>query len=637
VLVFGALATFAAVPSSAVSSRPTCGLASGEFVQWQTLSLDFLGPKKNETATRSGSNPFLDFRLEVEFFSPVDRKRYKVPGFFAGDGEDSGRGRVWRVYFTPDVPGMWRYKASFERGTMIAVDAGAGGTSKLQCDGAGAKFTVEAAQDEAPGFARAGLGRMEYVGEHYLAFRAPEQAESGGEPSRTYWLKGGTNSPEDFLAYDGFDDTNGGKQFVDHEDDWDEGDPDWDNGAGKGIIGAINYLSRMGVNSIYFLPMNIGGDGQNVWPFVAADVVHPEGCLPEDTNCTPNQTLNYDIKKLAQWEIVFRHAQNKGIALHVVLNEAEAPNKRELDDGTLGPERKLFYRELVARFAHHNALIWNISEEYNHQYDLTPEGVIEFADYLARLDVYDHPMTVHYAGKRGWDDFLEKGRETRFGIVSLQTRDIDDIEHYRKATARLGRPLPVSLDETFPNAGVPTGFSGAPGNPDLLANPANGDLIRRAYVWPAYMSGGQFELILYPFIKTNSFAPYRRYWKQLRYARVFTEALPFWEMEPDDDRVAGADESRGPAQVFISQDLGADRVSIAVYLPAASGAAMLDLAGTTRTFGVQWYDPRTGTWFDTDAAVEGGGIVALGTPPAEVGQDWAVRLVDRSTRSGGRK
>jgi hypothetical protein len=48
-----------------------------------------------------------------------------------------------------------------------------------------------------------------------------------------------------------------------------------------------------------------------------------------------------------------------------VLNEAEAQNKRELDHGELGVERKLYYRELIARFGHHPALEWNLCEEYN--------------------------------------------------------------------------------------------------------------------------------------------------------------------------------------------------------------------------------------------------------------------------------
>ena len=33
------------------------------------------------------------------------------------------------------------------------------------------------------------------------------------------------------------------------------------------------------------------------------------------------------------------------------------------DNGDLGPQRKLYYRELIARFGHHLALNWNLGEE----------------------------------------------------------------------------------------------------------------------------------------------------------------------------------------------------------------------------------------------------------------------------------
>jgi len=55
-------------------------------------------------------------------------------------------------------------------------------------------------------------------------------------------------------------------------------------------------------------------------------------------------------------------------------SEAEEPNKRELDDGELGTERMLYYRELIARFGHHLALQWNLCEEYNLGLDLDPSG-----------------------------------------------------------------------------------------------------------------------------------------------------------------------------------------------------------------------------------------------------------------------
>ena len=81
---------------------------------------------------------------------------------------------------------------------------------------------------------------MQYVGEHHLKFAGT------GE----YFLKGGADSPENFLAYAEFDDSydadagSGSYEKVGtfihtyrpHVKDWRDGDPSWKDGKGKGII-----------------------------------------------------------------------------------------------------------------------------------------------------------------------------------------------------------------------------------------------------------------------------------------------------------------------------------------------------------------------------------------------------------------
>ncbi len=153
---------------------------------------------------------------------------------------------------------------------------------------------------------------------------------------------GGTDSPENFLAYACFDNTPTSHAYTAHIEDWRPGDPDRGEKKGRGIIGALKYLASKHVNSIYFLTMNVGGDGRDVWPWI--EVADPRGS-------PKNDNVHYDVHKLMQWETVFSHAQRNGIFLHFVFNEAESPNKRELDDGELGVERKLYYREIIARFS----------------------------------------------------------------------------------------------------------------------------------------------------------------------------------------------------------------------------------------------------------------------------------------------
>ncbi|MHC4120395.1 MAG: DUF5060 domain-containing protein [Planctomycetota bacterium] len=294
---------------------------TGELKKWHTVTIDFEGPDSSEMST--DPNPFLDYRLQVLFTSPAGKK-HNVPGYYAGDGNGGGSGNIWRAHFSPDEAGKWSFGASFRKGREVAVSLKPSEGEPAAFDGSsGTLVVVVGPRDEdAPGFLKA--GRLEYVGGYYLKFR-----------DGAYWLKGGADSPEDFLSYAGFDNTRSGSQFrvktyADHVQHWQPGDPDWGDGKGEGIIGALNYLARENVNLIYFLPMNIGGDGRNVWPF--AGEIDPKGH-------PSNDNLHYDVSKLDQWEIVFGHAQRKGIVLHFVFNEAERNNKTELGT-TLTAERK---------------------------------------------------------------------------------------------------------------------------------------------------------------------------------------------------------------------------------------------------------------------------------------------------------
>ena len=61
------------------------------------------------------------------------------------------------------------------------------------------------------------------------------------------------------------------KDWKPHIKDWNPGDPTWQGDKGKGIIGAVNYLASKSLNAVSFLTMNIRGDDQNVFPYVAYD------------------------------------------------------------------------------------------------------------------------------------------------------------------------------------------------------------------------------------------------------------------------------------------------------------------------------------------------------------------------------
>ena len=308
---------------------------SGDYKKWHTLTFAFDGPSAKEED--SSPNPFLDFRLVVEITAPSGKK-WTVPGFFAGDGKGAGTGNQWQARFTPDEEGDYSYSVSFRAGANVSLSTAPGDGTAQAPDATSGAFSIVATDKTAPDFR--GVGRLEYVGKHYL------RTQNGD-----VWIKGGADSPENFLGYAGFDNTvdqsggvstaglnNGLHEYKPHEKDWQSGDPDWGGGKGKGIIGALNYLSSESVNSIYFLPCNLGGDGRETYPYLA-----------------PGDLTHMDISKLEQWETVFAHAEAKGIALHFVLNETESGNENLHDGGNLGNQRKLYYRELAARFGHHLA------------------------------------------------------------------------------------------------------------------------------------------------------------------------------------------------------------------------------------------------------------------------------------------
>ena len=194
--------------------------------------------------------------------------------------------------------------------------------------------------------------------------------------SRSYFFRQ-FKSPENFLAYDDFDNTpNNGdlrKSWFPHVEHFvTNRDPTWQNDKGRGIIGALNYLSNQGMNSFSFLTMNIKGDDKNVYPYISSTDV-----------------LRMDVSKLAQWEIVFEHADKVGMFLHFKMFEQE--NDQLLDSGALGKSRMLYYRELIARFGHHLALCWNLGEEITN----TLVQIRQFSDFIKETDPYKHAVVSH--------------------------------------------------------------------------------------------------------------------------------------------------------------------------------------------------------------------------------------------------
>lgn len=565
---------------------------------WHTLTLTFVD---TVVSSETGSpNPFLDRRLGVWFWHPESERLVLVPGFFAADGNaaESGAsaGDRWRVHFTPDRPGTWFYLATFRGGAGIAIDPDPEAGTALSFDGANGRFTVAATDPDAPGFhAR---GALEYVGRHHL--RTAETHE--------WWLKGGTNSPENFLAYHEFDNTfdqggalsdldvqGGLHRFTPHLGDFTAG-PTWHGGKGRALFGALEYLAARGVNGLYALTYNLdGGDGREVWPWIGGG----------------GDKLRFDVSKLAQWERVLARMTELGIVWHVVTQEAE--NDHVLDFGALGTQRKLYYRELVARFAHAPGLVWNLGEEN----DGTPAERRAFADFLRAYDPYDHPIALHNrAGDLGGAFGTLLG--THLELVSLQGDGPPAGATVRSLvadSAAAGRPWVVNFDELNP---ADVGLL-----PDAV-DPVH-DTWRRESLWPTLLAGGGgvewYFGYDYPHadLDCEDFRSRENAWQQTRRALDFLRArVPFQDMRAADELVS----ANAPRVLALPGEF------YVVYLPF-SGGATLDLEGHAETFTVRWFHARDGGPLLTGSvtSVTGPGPRSIGFPPT--GADWAA-LVQRA-------
>jgi len=573
----------------------------GELKKWHKVTIDFTGPETSETAT---PNPFADYRLDVTFKS--GRSKYVVPGYFATDGNaaETGAtsGNVWRVHFSPDKTGPWIYSASFKKGPDVAPNGG--GTSAGLPDGATGSFEI--GPSDKRGRDHRGKGRLEYVGGHYLRF-----AETG-----EYFLKCGADAPENFLAYGDFDNTPNHKGFRKtwgpHVKDWRPADPTWKGGKGKGIIGAINYLARVeGMNAFSFLTMNIEGDDRNVFPYTS------------DRRDASDNYTRFDCSKLDQWEIVFEHADTLGLYLHFKTQETE--NEMLLDDGATSVERKLYYRELIARFSHHLALNWNLGEEDGALGKLNQSTAQRkaMAQYFWDHDPYRHNIVIHNG--RPFDDLL--GDASRLTGASVQTHKPDFSQVHgavlnwvRKSDAA-GKPWVVACDE-------PGDASHA-----LITDqedPTHNDARTNA-LWGTLMAGGAGVEWYFGYKHPQSDLTCQDYrsrdlmWDQCRYAlEFFTKCdVPFWEMSSKDNLTPGQNDYcfHKPGEVYV------------VYLKSG-GSAALDLSDAEGAFEVRWYDPRHGGPLrrGTVSTVQAGSACSLGSAPENADKDWVVlvRLAESS-------
>ncbi len=570
------------------------------FIKNQPITFNFVIESTSETAK---DNPFLDYRLDMEF--SFDNLVFKVPAYYAADGNASetgaSEGGVWRVKFTPNKVGRWRYYVSFQKGKDIAINEDPYvGDPISPYHGRSGSFIVSDISADATAFDRS--GRLQYNGSRYLF-------TEDGKPL----LKFGANSPENFFAYAEFDGTysyDSTKQFLKtwdpHKDDWKKADPIWKDGKGKGIIGALNYLASKGMNSVYALTLNIEGDARDVWPFIS----HKK----EDFT-------RYDVSKLAQWDIVISHAESLGIIMHLLTQEKE--NELILDDGYTLTERKLYYRELIARFGYHKNIIWNMGEENGAapfwrqgQNDQQRFAMIR---YLKDHDPYMNPIVIHTLPEAHERDLIVDpllGFDRLDGL-SMQISNVFEIHETIKdwvlKSQKANRPWMVMMDEIGPwHTGTRTDED----------DPRH-DTLRREVLWGTLLAGGAGVEWYFGWNKppndlnAEDWRSRNNIWEQSKIAIDIFNQIPFWEMTNMNEILSSKNnycfgKTGGPYLIYMKH----------------GGSSTIDLNPTEGEFNIHWYNPREGGSHQAGSVkkIQGGDIRSIGNPPMEEGMDWVVIL-----------
>lgn len=586
----------------------------GELKKWHRVTLSFSGPETDELAE---VNPFLDYRLDVTFTNGA--KTYTVPGFYAADGKaaesSATTGNVWQVRFRPDEIGEWNYATSFKKGIQIAVaNDFEQAESAGFMDGQSGSFSI--ADSDKSGKDNRARGRLDYVGESYLQYKETSD----------YFIKLGVDAPENLLGYVDFDGATNALDFLKkwqpHAQDFsaDAAPFTWKGNKGKNLLGAINYLASEELNVFSFLTFNVDGDDRNIFPYLLKKpVAEYEAYASDKKNKEAWETFFYktrlDVSKLDQWERIFEYAETKGMFLHFKTNETETDHL--MDKGVFGPEGKLYYRELIARFGHHLALNWNLGEENNQP----TEEVLKVANYVQKLDPYNHHLVMHTFPNKDdrYEDFIGDKSPLTGASLQLSDPEFSDVHtrvlKWREKSMGTGKKWALSVDE--------------PGKANIALLPDDEDmehnLARGRAMWGTLMAGGYGVEWYFGYASPNSdltcedFRSRDLFWDQNRHAlNFFQNHILFWKMKPADEIIQGEG-------VYC---LAQKNIVYAVFLPMGVETTSIDLGTSGNEFSVQWYDPRNGGDLQDGSIpfVRASGSVSIGYPPAEQDKDWVVLL-----------
>ena len=304
------------------------------------------------TAEESESEPDAPNPFLIDAFATVTKPSgqvIRVPLAFAGNGRKRSEGDVWRLLLSPDELGDWSYEIE---------------SSNDLLDGQAGAFEVVQGAAVRSVFIK--FGRIEH---------------RRGEPSFRHatgevWTKTGSDDPENLLGL-----------------------------SSTARLKILENLAEFGINSVYVITHNVCGDHSDVWPWIGDPRDASGRCAVLDASIAER----FDLARLRKWETFFDEANERGLAIHIVLEDedntwqgfdAGTSNSAVCRSLTLG--RCLYYREMVARFGYLNGLLWNLGEEFDEAPSQATHGDTddwsEFAAVFRELDGDRHPIGLHLLG-----------------------------------------------------------------------------------------------------------------------------------------------------------------------------------------------------------------------------------------------
>jgi len=552
---------------------------SGELKRWHKISLSFDGPNTSETAN---PNPFSNYRLDVTFTHNASNTSYLVPGFYSGcdapEESSCDSGNKWKVNFAPDQIGAWNWSVSFKSGNDVAINGG--GSSGGFMDGDAGTFTIEESNKSGRDFRAPNKGRLQYIGEHYLKHSGTDSQNPNGD----WFVKAGADAPENTLAYEDFDNTpnrgNRRKNWNPHQQDYSANDASgytWKNGKGTELLGVVRYLANKGVNAFSFLTLSLHGDDENVFPHLLKVPIGTYNGYNDGQQW--NQGVHkdrFDISKMAQWERIFEYADKKGMYLHFKTMETE--NDNIMDGNNFGRQRKIYYRELIARFGHHLALNWNLTEETT----LTNDVAKATINYILQVDPYDHNVVIHtYPNQQDQRYNPLLGNNSNLTGASIQTginNVHNDVRRWIQKSKDAGRKWVVANDE---QGGAQIGVD---------KDPNDIKKVREEVLWGTLMAGGAGVEYYYGYStgETDLTAQNHRS-RDTKYTQA-GHALNFFYsyLQESLPNMVSNDGLTGNNNDYVLAEANKTYV---VYLPNG-GNTGINLP--TGTWQVQWFNPRTG-------------------------------------------